>query len=329
MAKFNLKERIEKNPIIALFTLSVILVSGAISVLQYFHNKEMNLLDRQKDIEITDLKSKLSSIKRGISSNEYFDIRQLFVKNEDIKAIPTSLSFFSEDQFYALKEVGSLKYSKPSYVDLFKINEGKEPPDLYKSLYSNKYVHLWTTEDEVRIENIEGLKLISPRIKLQKTSKDELRGMFGELFHKLNLSKMVDSYVEKNKLSDGSFDKSSIEKNLENIYNGNWSAILLDQYLTQCLSLPAYNPNMSFELLNVNKVGNVIYTQGLATFTDVTVNNKYYKRYYLRDEVIILTSSTAVYIISTLVPSSDPSTRDPVYNDISNWLHSFKMIIGE
>jgi hypothetical protein len=323
----NIKKKIEDNPIISLFILSAFLVSAAIGILQFFHNKEINLLKREKDIEIIDLKSKLSSIKRGIGSNEYLDIRKLFVKNEEIKSIPTDLSFFPEEQFYAQKDFVNLKYNKYSIVDLYELQNEEKASDLFKNSYTNLYVHFWTTKEEIRIEGADGLNFISPSIALAKRSKEELRDLFGILFHKANIGKRLSDYIAKNAPFDVDFDSTKIESNLRNMYDGNWSAILLDQYLTKKLSLPILNNNFSYKLLAVNKVGNLIYVQGLTTITKCKINKVEYKKYYLRDELIILSNAKEVYLISTMVPSTDPSTRSPYFDDITNWLGNFKMII--
>jgi hypothetical protein len=87
------------------------------------------------------------------------------------------------------------------------------------------------------------------------------------------------------------------------------------------------NNNFSYKLLAVNKVGNLIYVQGLTTITKCKINKVEYKKYYLRDELIILSNAKEVYLISTMVPSTDPSTRSPYFDDITNWLGNFKMII--
>jgi len=324
----SLKDKIEKNPIISLIILVFICTSVVATILLFFYNKEIELITKQKDNELIETKSKLSSIKRNIYSNEYFDIRQLFITNEEIKNIPDNYVFFDDDQFYAPKNIGELKYKKMNYVELKSRDEGKEAPELLKIFYSKMFVHMWTLDNDVIIDGINGIRVITPCIKLQKRSKFEFKGMLGALFQKLNIAEVLNKYLEKGEINDGRFDTAKISKNLEGVYNGNWSAILLEQYLTKGLSLPVNNSNVMFELLNVNKNGNAIYAQGLTTFSDVNVNNFKYKKYYLREELIIMSNMNTIYIINTLMPSKDPSTRDPIYKDISNWLYNVKILIN-
>ena len=323
-----IKEKIEQNPIISLIVLSLILVSGAIGVMQYFHNKEINIIERQDQLKIDELNSKLSSIKRGIGKSDYFDIRQLFISKDDIKNIPQNLKYFGSDQFYALKKLKGFTYKKYSYPELLKAEKGIDPPEIYKKLYGNQYIHRWASNDKIHVESIEGLDNISPKISVQKLLKKDLRGMLGALFHRVNIGKMLNDYLEKNKLTEGKFDSSDVEKNLENMYDGNWTAILLENYLTQALTIPSLNSNAEYELLNINKVGNLLYVQGLTTLKNVKVNEVKYNTYYLRDELIITSNINEVYTISTSVPSADPSTRDEHFEAVTDWLSNFKMILN-
>lgn len=323
-----IKEKIEKNPFISLIIVSLVIVSGVIAVLQYFHSKEISILEKQNLLKIDELNSKLSSIKRGIGDSDYFDIRQLFITKDDMKSVSQNLLYYESDQFYAQSNLENFIYKKYSEPELFKYENDIEPPELFYKLYGSMYIHQWVSNQEMIVEGVNDLKKISARIRVHKRSKEDLKGMLGELYHKVNVQNILKNYIEKNKLSDGEFDTLNINKNLENIYDGNWSAIFLDKYLTNSLTLPTMNSNVEYELLNVNKVGNIIYVQGLTTLKDVNINGVKYNTYYLRDEVIIASNFKDVYIIRTLVPSSDPSTRNNYFNFITEWLSNFKIIIN-
>lgn len=323
-----IKEKIEKNPFISLIIVALIIVSGVIAVLQYFHSREINILEKQHSLKIDELNSKLSSIKRGIGESDYFDIRQLFITKDDMKSISQNLVYYASDQFYAPNNMEEFAYKKYSEPELFKYENGVDPPELFYNLYGSMYIHQWISKEEIIVEGVKDLKIISPRIRVQKRSKEDLKGMLGALFHKVNVQNIFKNYVEKHKLIDGGFDTLSINKNLENIYDGNWSAIFLDSYLTKCLTIPTLNSNAQYDLLNVNKVGNIIYAQGLTTLRDVTINNIKYDTYYIRDEMIITFNFKDVYTISTIVPSSDPSTRNKFFTEVTEWLSNFKIIIN-
>lgn len=323
-----IKERIEQNPFISLIIVSLAIVSVVIPVLQFFHSKEISILEKQNLLKIDELNSRLSSIKRGIGDSDYFDIRKLFITKDDMKSVSQNLLYYESDQFYAPSNLNNFIYKKYSEPELLKYESDIEPPELFEKLYGSMYVHQWVANQELIVDGVKNLKKISARIRVQKRSKEDLKGMLGELFHKVNVQNILKNYIEKNKLTDGEFDTLSINENLENIYDGNWSAIFLDNYLTKSLTLPTLNNNVEYELLNVNKVGNIIYVQGLTTLRNVIVNGIKYDSYYLRDELIIASNFRDVYTISTLVPSSDPSTRNNYFNDITEWLSNFKIIIN-
>lgn len=325
----NIKDKIEKNPIISLIVLSFILVSGATAVMQYFHSKEISIMERTHSLEISELRIKLSSIRRAIGDSEYFDVSKLFITKEKLMNIPPNLKYFESDQFYALDRTSNLIYKKYTYPELLKFVEGIEATDIYQDLYEDRYVHVWTTDEEVRIEGVEGLNLISPKMTIQKILKDDLRGILGALYHKLNLQTIIRNYIEKNELNDGNIDTLSVEKSLEKIFRGNWGAILIELYLTTVLTTPALNSNVEYELLNIRNFGNLLYVQGLTTLTNVMVNEEIFEKYYLRDEFICTSNFKQVYLISTLIPSTEPATRSIYFEEVTEWLTNLKIIIDK
>ena len=110
---------------------------------------------------------------------------------------------------------------------------------------------------------------------------------------------------------------------------GNWSAVILNDLFTQMLTIPALNSNAEYELLNIRNFGNLIYVQGLTTLSDVEVNGKRYEKYYIRHEFIFTSNFKQVYSISIIVPSTEPSTRNEYFLDVTEWLSNFKMILDK
>jgi hypothetical protein len=80
-------------------------------------------------------------------------------------------------------------------------------------------------------------------------------------------------------------------------------------------------------LLNVQKVGNVLYSQSLLTIHDIQVDGKNYGRYYVTQELILIAASDKVFVLRTFIPSDDPSPRGTVFSDVTSWLDDFRVLI--
>lgn len=324
----DLRKRIEENPIISLLLTSFVIVSVVFAIVQYLHSREIELIEKQHKLEVSSLQSRLSSIKRGISDSDYFDVKQLFISKDEINNISQSLKYFEDDEFYAISDPTPFVYSKISALEILEIGKGYKIPEVFREILNKFFIHQWIINEEINIEGIEDLNNITPQITVQKYSKEMLKSMLGDFFHNIASDKKFLNYLFNNELT-GSVDTLKVSNNLESMYDGNWSAIFLENYLTKSLQISAFNSNADYKLLNITKVKNLIYAQGLTTLKNVIVNNEKYKSYYLRNEIIITSDSKEVYIISTRVPSSDPSTRNQYFNDVTYWLSNFKMIVDK
>jgi len=127
-----IQERIEKNPIVSLIVLAFIIVSGAVAIMQYFHQKEISIMEKQHSLDLKELRIKITSIKRLIGDSEYFDINNLFITKEQTMNVPANLKFFESDQFYAIEKTSNLIYKKYSFPELLAFEEEVEPSDIFK-----------------------------------------------------------------------------------------------------------------------------------------------------------------------------------------------------
>jgi hypothetical protein len=94
------------------------------------------------------------------------------------------------------------------------------------------------------------------------------------------------------------------------------------------MAIMAQFPKQSVTLLNVQKVGNVLYSQVLITLHDLKADSKHYDNYYIKEEIIIVATPNGVALIQTFIPSDDPSFRDPNSTIITSWLQDFRVVVG-
>ena len=82
------------------------------------------------------------------------------------------------------------------------------------------------------------------------------------------------------------------------------------------------------ELLNVQKIHNVVYVAIRYTLKDVEVEKIKYPHYYIYSEVVIISDGPNATIVKTFVPSPDPSGNAEYSQYISNWLNDLRVLVG-
>lgn len=87
-------------------------------------------------------------------------------------------------------------------------------------------------------------------------------------------------------------------------------------------------PDFSMEIVNLQKVGNVVYAQLLQSFRNVTVGGLHYSKYYMREEIVIVSDQNYVYTIQTFVPTPDPSPKREIYSRITKWFAKLAIFVG-
>jgi hypothetical protein len=85
---------------------------------------------------------------------------------------------------------------------------------------------------------------------------------------------------------------------------------------------------MPAELLNVQKIHNVVYVATRYTLKDVEVQKIAYPRYYIYSEVVIISDGPNATIVKTFVPSPDPSGNIDYSRYISGWLNDLRVLVG-
>jgi hypothetical protein len=83
-----------------------------------------------------------------------------------------------------------------------------------------------------------------------------------------------------------------------------------------------------YQIVKLQKIGNVVYVQFLKTVRDVTVGRRHYEKYFLRQELILVSDGETLYVIQTYVPTADPSTRGDVYGRITEWFAKLAIFVG-
>jgi len=111
-------------------------------------------------------------------------------------------------------------------------------------------------------------------------------------------------------------------------FRGDAAGTFLLSELNLLHTLGSDPPNVSFEIVQLQKVGNVVYAQVLRTWRDVTVRGLHYPNYFVRQEIVIVTDQSNLYHIETFVPTSDPAVRGEIYSRITEWFSKLAIFVG-
>ncbi len=321
---FSLKEHIERNPFVYIVTCIVAAVGVTSAIQQYFYSQESSEQQRKLDA----LGERLASIKRGLPDSEYLDVRKLiYIKGSSASEVPSGSAYFAEGSFYAVTAKDwehSTSTELQLLADFTGIDLSRQIPNLGGALQALP-IHLWRPKAKpIQISNAEPFKQIFPYILLESLT-------FSQLDKVLGLAVKGNDNGHSNPIEGASSDTKDDDdtlKGLEQYIRNDAVGSLFTMKLMAIAIGQAQVSNRSFTLLNVQKVGNVLYSNALLTFHDVKLDGKPYSEFYLRQEMIMIATPNGISLIQTLIPDTDPSFRDPASTAVTAWLQDFRVVVG-
>jgi hypothetical protein len=330
----DLKTSVEKNPFTYLLTCMIATVTLTVGVQQYFANQQLNLLKAKQESEVQDLNSKLASFRRGIPGSEFFDIRNLLFSSSSKTNTPPSSSIFFPEQFYAPGGQGDWVYSETSELalgaDLAGVSTVGIPAGIQKSMTLLK-LHLWRAKNALPVEGNDYFKKLYPLVTVEKASSEQMRTLSGIPAPGEEASEKPAAPDAKQDLQKAIAKRDSnsqefvdgVDRAFRNDMIGTYFAMQLQAQLR----VAEQAPKLSITLIEIQKVGNVLYAQFLTTLKDVKVAGHPYAEYFVRREMILIATPEGAFIVGTSVPSGDPAPRDPSFAAVSKWLSEFRVVI--
>jgi len=232
------------------------------------------------------------------SENNEFKISNIVSKNtENIseKAIP-----YKKDDFYAIK-IPNWKYeniSELQYLQLIDDNTTQILPIDLKDVLSEKYIHLWYKDKEIRKINklddhkpIDGIKQIFPHIYVQKVDMRDLE-RFGSIEHIIET--------------------------------------MLTNHISLDLAIVSKNKNVKYKLLNLQKLENILFCNSIMILNNVEVNKKDEYEYYIRKKTLFVPviETNSFYLVEIIIPGSDLREIGENFILTKKWLLNFRIIKG-
>jgi hypothetical protein len=135
-------------------------------------------------------------------------------------------------------------------------------------------------------------------IVLQKIPNKISKGFKQEDYARL-MKELYGSEVKKDEIPDLAL--------LERIYRGDMATFQLATFMQSHLEQFVGSPEINTQLVELQKVGNVIYLQLLVTVQNVTVNGKKMPVFFVRHEEIFIADQNTMTVITITVPAAGPA----------------------
>jgi len=221
-----LKNVIDKNPISVLAGVVIATASATVGVVTYVASNKFEVdktkLENVYTSEISALKTRIASIERRLGTDEktYFDLSQLIITPERIKALDQSYQAAEDGSFFYVKPSGDLwKYELTSegglaMLKLAELKKDKDTDELLLAL-GQKNLHLWRREDSLITLSTKPKKGLSgvvpstinffPMVAIEVVSQSQLESQVGAIARLLGddesrtkeLSKNLDELLKK------------------------------------------------------------------------------------------------------------------------------------
>jgi len=322
------------HPLLGVIGVCVATATVVVGIMTHECNLQLAVLSEQ---DARKLENYRNSIERGLGHDKYLDVRTLVGRADEIKPLPGSRYF--DDLGIYVPPVGKWVYSESTELDLVKAmgdsDVGKDP--LSQKLMRIAPIHLWRTPETLAIKGYSGWKNIFPYAYFMRVSIDDLRkatadaiGLFvPRLF--APPTQNVDSNGRPTLMRTSQKPTTKdVESFVQEFFRGDIAGVLLSSYLSGSLLGHVISPrakSVDYELLNVQKVHNVVYCATRQTLVDISVQNTFYHHYYIYGELMIISDGPDAVLVTTFVPSSDPSKNSEYFYWVDGWFRGLQVLL--
>ncbi len=325
-----IKDFLEQHIYTTIFGLVISTVTITYLVVTFFDEvKYKNELDSYKNT--------LSSIERRLGGNETIDVSKL-VSITMNNQLNENSKFFPEDNFFAsTNNYWKYKYTNP--IELIFIQNGVPAPKEVIDNPMDMPIHIWSGGDEYKITHLcdcpfdstfqmnpNGLNLIN--------GKDENNEEGQAIVYSLNQKVFKPFIILQKWIKNNNSEKVRSTKNVDSIYYSiNFDKIPKSELLGRFLymEIGKYFDGLSAEFVNkeilsVQKINDIIYSQFLTTYNNIEINDKKQDKFYVYSEYIIINTANNVYTLSIQTPSLEPKKNSNSFRKITEWIAEFGII---
>lgn len=312
------KNWFERNAFFVVVSACVATGGVVAGVMEYYSGQKIEIMKEQQASELNDLKTQLGSITRSIGHEEYLDVGKIVVARDRVSPEPNS-QYFDDAEFYAPAASGDWVYSESDEATLAQTLLGNEIENspLVQKAGKIAPIHLWRARQTLAAGGSSPFKSLFPYVYVEKFSFDKMKGAIGSL--------AADDTPPPAPAPAAKPQSSPGNEFLDSAFRGDVAGKLLTFLL---LAQFAAGQQLPTELLNVQKIHNVVYVAERMTLKNVTINKVAYPRYYLYSEIVIISNGEDATMVKTLVPSADPFGNNDSFQYLSRWFNGLRVLVG-
>lgn len=324
----SLKSRIENHIVLVVISACVTTGGTVFAISQYFNNQSLARAEESAEIEHSQLETRLASIERGLAKDSYLDIRQLLRTASDDTIISRDQGYFPIDRFYALREIKGWQYQHISEAQYeMSLSARKSNINFVstetKVLQAHK-LHLWRGNKTFHVQSNGLDQQWYPHILVQRLSLDDFDAISKVAGHEAK--EQINSEQQRIVLDEKQVNQQL--KQLSKVVRDDIIGTLFYFQINQTFLESIGNADIKSKLIKSQKLGNVLYAQFMTEISNTKVNKIPVSRFYLRYELILISTQQDIYLVKILVPSFEPAPRDKMASDINSWLSALKIAVN-
>lgn len=321
---------IEKKRNTHLYWIAILGVLGP--AIGFLWNYESDRKEEKHAAEITELKTKISSIERNIGENDYFDVKQLFLADNDRNAPTPKSNYVASGNFYAdttntnwtYKQIPPVTFVRNGLeIDPLELQIGRKSSFTIDSIFKNPEFknykreykfHQFKYKDSLKIEVDGTEEIFNSSINVVVIKKDVAKIIFDIVNQNIN--------NEKELLKSLDIDSTMVNqviKTAEKQFDENSSGLIFNLILNGMVygSLSSGN---TLELQSVQKKSEVFYTKYTREYENEP------EKLFETGEIFFADKDNHIYIVLIKVIDKQPLINTELAADINDWLFSLKFL---
>ncbi len=303
-------------------------------------------LNAAHSTELRKIEEKIGSIHRRLGDSDHLDVRKLMIHKSEFQKVPIGAAYFAEGSFYAVTNAGDWKHELVSYEDLVVCITGEKADSRMGRLLESSPLHIWRKKQSLSIRGSSVVSNLLTLIAVQKIPVDDVKDALGldEAFSMSftnTLAVPIDvafegqkvtlpaAWVTNNQIMSPVFTSSRTNTiSLREALPGDVVGVLLADALEKLfLSTTFVSRELRGEIIELQKIDNVLYGQFRFTFKNATVNGVKYNEYYYNLEGMVIGLNPYVFVVVSAVPSMEPTERGPDFQWVSDWYRNFAVVV--
>lgn len=317
----DIRKTIEDHPFTVILGIIITTIGVTYTVVTYLENSK-------NEIAINGYKNTISSIERRLGGKESIDISKLISLASNSQLTSKSI-FFPKDNFFATKD-DYWTYKYTNLGELICIKNGVLPP---KELVNNPMdmpLHIWFGGEKFNVTELGEYpfkgEIPSGGLKVLPDNQGVVYSLDQVIFNTLIVLQKWDK-------NGNSIKQRKLEHVDSVTYAINFYEIPKSELMGRFLYFEIKNfyeglpvDYISKEVLSVQKVDDILYSQFLTTYQDIEINKKKRDKFYLYTEFILINSNDNLYSLRIESPSLEPRKIGVSFQKITEWFAEFGIV---